>query len=149
MPLNEAIAFDDPGCDLNCHAVSAIIGRRFVQVSGNKLVGSLALSTTADGGTIPVVLATGAAGVKPLGVADYDQPGTGVTAKVSVSRGKKVFPVESGAAMTAGQLVQSDGTGRAITYAPTASAITCPVPCGTVLNSPTAAGQISIVALDL
>ncbi len=149
MPTNEAVAYSDPGNDLTCYASTAVIGRRFVRVTGNKGVASQALATDGLGGNIPVALATGAALQKPLGVATYDQASTGTTAKVPVMRGKKVVPVESGAAMTAGELVQSDGTGRAITYAPTASAITCPVPCGTVLNSPTAAGQIAIVALDL
>lgn len=149
MPTNEAIAYSDPGNDLTCYASSAVTGRRFVHPTGNKGVASQALATSGLGGNIPVAHATGAALQKPLGVSVYDQASTGTTAKVAVARGKKVFPVESGAAMTAGDMVQSDGTGRAITYAPTASAITCPVPCGIVLNSPTAAGQIAIVAMDL
>ena len=140
MPVNEAIAFFDPGDDLNCHASAAVVGHRFVVPTGNKAVGSLALATDTVGGTIPVALATGAAGAKPLGVATYDQPTVG--GKLPVMRGHKVVPVESGAAITVGAQVQSDGTGRAITLA-------AGVPCGIVLNSPTAAGQIAIVALDL
>ncbi len=141
-PANEAIAYFDPGDDLTCHASAAITGRRFLKVTGNKLVGSQALDTAAQGGTTPVAHATGAAGEKPLGVSTYDQPNTGVTAKIPVMRGHKVVPVESGAAITAGAQVQSDGTGRAVVLA-------AGVTCGIVLNSPTAAGQIAIVALDL
>lgn len=142
MPTNEAIAYSDPGNDLSCYATAAVIGRRFVRVSGNKGVSSQALATDGFGGNIPVALATGAAGEKPLGVATYDQPSTGTTAKVPVMRGHKVVPVESGAAATAGTQAQSDGTGRAITLA-------AGVACGIFLNSPTAAGQIAIVALNL
>lgn len=149
MPTTEAVAYSDPGNDLTCYAFSAITGRRFVEVAGVKDVGSQALATTGVGGNIPVKLATGAALKKPLGVSAYDQATTGPTGKVPVLRGKKVVPVEAGAAMTANDQVMSDGTGRAITYAPTASAITCPVECGVVLNSPTAAGQTAIVAIDL
>lgn len=142
MPTNEAIAYFDPGDDLTGYASAAVTGRRFVKVTGNKGVGSQALATDASGGNIPVAHATGAAGEKPLGVSSYDQPSTGVTAKLPVIRGHKVVPVEAGAAVAAGAQVQSDGTGRAITLA-------AGVSCGIILNSPSAAGQIAIVALDL
>lgn len=142
MPNNEAIAYFDPGDDLTCYATAAVTGRRFVRVTGNKDVGSQALAVTAAGGNIPVAHATGAAGEKPLGVSSYDQPSTGATAKLPVARGHKVMPVESGAAATAGAQAQADATGRAIPLA-------AGVSCGIFLNSPTAAGQIAIVALDL
>lgn len=137
-----ANAFSDPGMDLTCYATAAVTSQRFVKVSGNKGVASLALATDGLGGNIPVAHATGVAGEKPLGVAAIDQPLTGTTAKVELVRGHKVFPVESGAAITAGAQVQSDGTGRAVT-------LSTGVSCGIVLNSPTAAGQVAIVALDL
>jgi hypothetical protein len=140
MPANESIAYSDPGDDLTGKAGAAVIGRRFLKISGNKDVGSQALATDGLGGNIPVIHATGAAAEKPLGVSSYDQPTVG--GKIPVMRGHKVVPVEAGAAITAGAQVQSDGTGRAVVLA-------AGVTCGVVLNSPTAAGQIAIVALDL
>lgn len=140
MPTNEAIAYFDPGDDLTCHASAAIIGRRFVRPTGNKQVASQALASDGAGGTTPVAHATGAAGEKPLGVSTYDQPN--INGKIPIMRGHKVAPVEMGAAAAAGAQVQSDATGRAVTLA-------AGVSCGLLLNSPTAAGQIGIVALDL
>lgn len=140
MPTNEAIAYFDPGDDLTAYASAPITGRRFLRVTGNKQVGSQALGTTADGGNPPVAHATGAAGEKPLGVSTYDQPN--INGKIPVMRGHKVVPVEAGAAAAAGAQVQPDATGRAI-------ALAAGVSCGIYLNSPTAAGQIAIVALDL
>jgi hypothetical protein len=137
---NEAIAYYDPGDDLNGIATgAAVVGRRFLRVVAPKHPGSQALANDTIGGGIPVAHATGAAGQRPLGVSTYDCL---QNKGVPIARGHKVFPVEAGAAMTAGDQVQSDGTGRAITLA-------AGVGCGTVLNSPTAAGQTAIVALDL
>jgi hypothetical protein len=142
-PVNEAIAYYDNGEDLSCYANgAAVTGKRFVKVNGVKRVGSQALATDALGGNIPVVHCT--AGAKALGVSTYDAADT---EGVPVMRGHKVVPVESGAAMTAGQKVMSDATGRAITWVTAASEANDDL--GVVLNSPTAAGQTAIVALDL
>jgi hypothetical protein len=139
-PVNEAIAYDDPGNDLTCEASGgAVTGKRFVRVVAAKEVGSQALANDTLGGNILANLATGAAGEKPLGVATYD---AAIGAKFPCARGHKVFPVEAGAAIAAGAQVQSDGTGRAITLA-------AGVPCGICLNAPSAAGQTAIVAMDL
>ena len=139
MPVNEAIAYSDPGTDLSCQATAAVTGKRFVQVSGAKQIGSQALADDTLGGNILVAHASGAAGVKPLGVSSYDCPSG---SKLPVARGFKVMPVEAGAAIAAGAQVQSDGTGRAV-------AVSTGVPCGICLNAPTAAGQTAIVALAL
>lgn len=136
-PVNEAIAYFDPGDDLNGQATAAVVGRRFVVPSAAKQAGSAGLATDTFGGSIPVALA--GAGVKPIAVATYD---AAIGAKVPLARGHKVFPVEAGAAIAAGVEVQSDATGRAITLA-------AGRPCGICLNTITAAGQVAIVALDL
>jgi len=142
-PGNDAVAYYDSGEDLSCYANGApVTGRRFVMINGVKRVGSQALATDALGGNIPVGLAT--AGARALGVASYDAV---TSERFPVMRGHKVVPVESGAAMTAGQSVASDATGRAITWVSGASEAV--FRCGIVLNSPTAAGQTAIVALDL
>lgn len=136
-PVNEAIAYFDPGDDLTGQATAAITGRRFVVPSAAKQAGSQALAADTFGGSIPV--APAGAGVKPLAVATYD---AAIGAKLPLARGHKVFPVEAGAAIAPGQEVQSDATGRAIPLA-------AGRPAGMCLNNITAAGQIAIVALDL
>jgi hypothetical protein len=141
MPLNEAVAYFDPGDDLNGQATATITGRRFIMVSGAKQIGSQALANDTLGGSIPVAPCT--AGKRAIGVAPYD---CAIGYKVGIVRGKKVFPVETGAAMTAGDQVMSDGTGRAITWVTAAGEANSKL--GVVLNTPTAAGQTAIVALD-
>jgi hypothetical protein len=144
MPNNEAIAYFDPGADLTCHCEAGVIGRRFVAVSDPKQVASAALANDTLGGNIVISLC--GAGGRALGVATYDAL---ANEKVPVARGTKVMPVEAGAALTAGDRVQSDATGRAITYAAGANPAADPAILGIVLNSPTAAGQVAIVALNL
>lgn len=136
-PVNESIAYYDPGDDLSCHAEAAITGRRFVVVSDPKQAGSEGLAANTLGGNI-VVSPAGADG-RALGVATYD---AAAGAKVPVMRGHKVVTVDAGAAIVAGAAVSSDATGRAVT------AGAGPV-LGICLNSPTAAGQAAIVALNL
>jgi hypothetical protein len=136
-PVNELIAYYDPGDDLSATCDGAVTGKRFVSVSANKEVGSQALANDTLGGNI--VVAQSGAGDRALGVATYDQIDG---KKVPVVRGHKVVPVEAGAAANAGDECQSDATGRAI-------ALAAGKPLGVFLNSPTAAGQTAIVALDL
>jgi hypothetical protein len=136
VPNNEAIAYFDPGDDLSAQAEATVTGRRFVAISDPKQIGSAALANDTFGGNIVVSLA--GAGAHAIGVATYDAT---AGQKVPVMRGHKVVPVEAGAAMTAGDAVQSDATGRAILLAAGAK-------LGIVLNSPTAAGQVAIVALN-
>lgn len=141
-PLNEAIAYYDDGEDLTGQATATVIGRRFLRPSAAKQIGSQGLANDTFGGSIPV--AHCGAGLKALAVSTYD---CAIGYKVPIVRGHKVFPVEAGAAMTFGDSVMSDATGRAITWVTAASEANARL--GMVLNSPTAAGQTAIVALDL
>lgn len=138
-----AVAFYDSGEDLTGYATAAVTVSRFVSISGAKRIASQALASDGLGGNIPV--AHTGAGLRPLGVSSNDQPTTG--GEVQVMRGHKVVPVESGAAATAGAAVMSDATGRAVTW--TSAASEANFRAGILLNSPTAAGQVAIVALDL
>lgn len=140
--VNEAIAYSDPGTDLTCQASAAVVGRRFVAVSGAKQVGSQALATDTLGGNI--LVAHAGTGARALGVSSYD---AAAGRKVPVMRGHKVVPVEAGAALTAGARVMSDATGRATPFV--SAAAEANVDLGVCLNAPTAAGQTAIVALDL
>jgi hypothetical protein len=110
---NECIAFFDAGADITATAEAAVSGKRFVVVSdpqpGPVLMG---LSTTSEGSNI--VVSHAAAGGPALGVSSYD---AGVGKKLYVLRGKKVVPVKTGAAVSAGAEVQSDATGQAIPLA--------------------------------
>lgn len=142
MPANECIAYMDDGNDPTVQAAGAVVGRRFLRVSAAKQIGSQALSTDTLGGNI--IVATCGAGQRAIGVAGYDQVSGG---KLPMLRGHKIVPVEAGAAMAAGDQVMSDATGRAITWTSAASEANARL--GVVLNAPTAAGQIGIVALDL
>lgn len=147
---NQAIAYYDPGTDISAFCEAAVTGMRFVKISDPKKVASQALSSTADGGNI--VVSPCGANERAFGVASYDSP---IGDWCPIMRGHKVVPVTSGAALTAGDLVVSDATGRAVPYdAPALSGDAEDLPavpfvCGQVLNSPTAAGQTAIVALDL
>lgn len=136
MPNNEAIAYFDPGDDLSAHVEASVTGRRFVAISDPKQVASAALANDTLGGNI--VVSPAGAGGAAIGVAAYDAT---AGQKVPIMRGHKVVPVEAGAAITAGARVESDATGRAITFG-------TGVPLGIALNSPTAAGQVAIVALN-
>jgi hypothetical protein len=142
-PVNEAIAYYDPGDDISCYANgAAVTGRRLVMPNAAKRVGSQALATDGLGGNIPVIHAT--AGKRPLGVSTYDAASG---ERFPVARGHKVMPVEAGAAIAAGAEVMSDATGRVVTW--TSAASEANFRCGICLNAPGAAGQTAIVALDL
>jgi hypothetical protein len=98
---NAAVPFYSEGYIFTCHAAAAVTGKRFVAVTANQVDERPAVSPAG-------------AGVAVLGVAAYDAPlGGGVT----VYRKPSVMPVTAGAALTAGQQVQSDAAGRAIPLA--------------------------------
>lgn len=101
MATNEAIPYWDTGDTLTAHCSAAVIGKRFLHITG----------TTTDGNPT-VALADG---TKPVfGVAAYDRAAGG---KVTVHRQLAiVVPVRAGAAITAGALVKSDATGQAIPH---------------------------------
>jgi hypothetical protein len=142
MPVNEAIAYFDPGDDLTGQATATIVGRRFIKVSGAKQIGSQALSNDTLGGSI--LVAHCGAGQQALAVSTYD---CAIGYKLPIVRGHKVMPVEAGAAATAGDSCMSDATGRAITWVSAASDANKEL--GVFLNTPTAAGQTAIIALNI
>lgn len=103
MPANECIPYHEPGQRLTGTPTTAVVGKRFVAISGNQ---------QADG---TWSIAPSAAGGRALGVASYDGA---VGAKVPVVAGAGyIVPVTAGAALTAGQEVEADATARAIPLA--------------------------------
>lgn len=143
MPANECIAFFDPGNDLNAQTTGAVTGSRFVAVSGVIQAGSAGLASDVLGGNL-LVAQCSVSGQKAIGVASMDAASG---EKLEVIRGHKVVPVTAGAAMTAGDEVMTDASGRAITWSSAASEANRKL--GTVLNSPGAAGQTAIVVLNI
>jgi hypothetical protein len=96
-------------------ASSAVTAARFVApVTGFQSGPALSASSPAsDGGNLQV--ATCGAAAKALGVAAYDAPTPGD--KVHIYTGRFIIGVTAGGTVTAGQEVESDSTGRAITLA--------------------------------
>jgi hypothetical protein len=110
---NSIVPLYEPGTRITAAVTAAVTGGKFVRPSGNFQSGPL-LSTASDGGNIQV--ATCGAGLRALGVAGYD----GATAgdKIPVICGHDiVVPMTAGAAITAGQEVESDANGNPIPLA--------------------------------
>jgi hypothetical protein len=110
LGLVDAIPFKKPGEDFSGHATAAVTGARFLAISGDRTSGP-GLSSTAEGANYRV--AHCGAGLRAIGVSMYDAP---INGKVGILAGG-IVPVLAGAAITAGQEVQSDATGQAIPLA--------------------------------
>lgn len=108
MPANECLPYKEPGSAITFKATAAVTGKRFVAVSGNR-TGGPGLST--DLANVYQCAHSGAGGAA-VGVSKYD---TANGALGGAIRGG-IVPVEAGAAIAAGASVQSDATGRAITW---------------------------------
>lgn len=103
--MADSIPLYDDGDYLPCKAAAGVLGRRFVKVSGNR---------SADG-NISVALA--GAGEDVFGVAQFD-PRAEEDSFVTVAAGHGlIMEVDTGAAVAAGQAVQSNATGQAIPLA--------------------------------
>lgn len=102
MPVNECIPYFEDADRVTGHCTATVRGKRFVVVSGN-------LQTDNN-----IAVAEAGAGGAAFAVSGYD----GATgAKIPLISGNQIVPVTAGAALTAGQEVQSDATGRAIPLA--------------------------------
>lgn len=110
LMANDLIPYKRPGEDFTAQVTAAVTGKRFVVISANVTSGP-GLSNTAEGSNPRVAMANAN---HAIGVSKYDQPTVG--GKVGVTRGG-IVPVEAGATVTAGQAVQADASGRAITLA--------------------------------
>jgi hypothetical protein len=112
MPDNVCTQIHETG-DVSVRATANVTGGRFVAPSATRTGGgTLGLST--DTANIYGVAHAGA-GAKAVGVAKYDIA-SGDEGGIH-GRPGKIVPVTSGAAVTAGQEVQSDANGKAITLA--------------------------------
>jgi hypothetical protein len=111
MPVNESTPLYNTR-DITAQASAAITGKRFVEISAEPTSSMLALSATSDGSNVQV--APCGAGAKAFGVAAYDAADN---AKVPVHGPPKTTVVTAGGTVAAGEEVESDATGRAITLA--------------------------------
>src|SRR5688500_10231713 len=92
---NENISVYEPGADITCRATAAVTGKRFVNISGNRVAAG-------EGGNISVAHATAAG--RAFGVSKYD---AAVGKNVGVMRGNsRVTYVRAGAAIAPGKEVE-------------------------------------------
>lgn len=129
---NECIPTKSPALTVTGQATAAVTGKRFVVVSGPRIGGGIAggssvvttpqiagYDTTTLSGDISDVYQVAPAatsGSAVLGVAGQDIPVGQVNLIYKVGQGH-ILPVTAGAAITAGQEVQTDAQGRAIPLA--------------------------------
>lgn len=97
---NDAVPYWDPADTLTGYASAALTGKRFVRITGARTDGLPTLAVPADGD-------------RCVGVTSRD---VALGGKVMFAR-EGVWPVTAGAALTAGQEVQADATGKAIPLA--------------------------------
>lgn len=98
--MPEMISYKETGADVTGQASADVVGKRFLQITGN---------LQADGS---VTVAHAAAGGRSCGVSKYDA----VTGKkVGVARGPKVVSVTAAGTIAAFAEVESDSSGRAVT----------------------------------
>jgi hypothetical protein len=101
--------------DVTFKATAAVVGSRFVAPSGNRSGGGVETGLTTDLANVYRMAHCGA-GVKAFGVAKYDVANAGIGG--AYGQPGRIVPVTAGGAVTAGQEVMSDASGKAITHVP-------------------------------
>lgn len=114
---NEATPYFDPSDTVTGYCSAAVTGKRFVAVSGVR---------TAD--LVSVAHATPATTPKAVGVASRD---AALGSKVMIAC-EGVWPVTAGEALTAGDRVSADATGKAVKLATAVAINAAAVALGTV-----------------
>lgn len=123
---NDCIPYYRPGEDLTGQATAAVVGKRVLKISAT-LTSGPGLAATAEGSNARVNHCAGATEV-PFGISKYDAASGG---KVGIIR-EGVVPVTAGAAVTAGQQLMADATGKVIPYVWAGAAV--PVVVGVAMN---------------
>jgi hypothetical protein len=108
--VNDCVPYKRPGEDLSAKATAAVIGKRFVKVSGNRTSGPL-LATTAEGSVYQAQQCV--LNDRAIGVSAWDAAINEIFNVIVAG----IVPVTSGAAIVAGAEVQADANGKAITLA--------------------------------
>jgi hypothetical protein len=118
MATDTAVPFWDEAESITCHASDAVTGKRFVMLSGARVDGNPRVNHAAQTTN----------GKKPFGVSGYT---VADEAKVTVyTKPGLVMPVNCVVALTAGDDVYSDATGKATNVSPGAGAR----PAGTAVD---------------
>lgn len=112
-PSNICVPLYDDGEKLTGVATAPILGFRFLKITADMPSGP-GVSDAVDGGNIQVAQCV--AGDASVAVSEWDQPTIGGLVGLHSQPGT-VVPVDTGAAVAAGQEVQSDALGRAIPLA--------------------------------
>jgi hypothetical protein len=119
MPTNECIPYEEAAYTQKLTVAivtTPAVGKRFIGPLTTYQSGP-GLATTAEGGNLQAV-GVPAAGGDVGGVAGWDGAVTTPATKIPVIRGAGTFvPVMSGAAVTAGQRLKVDSTGRVVPWA--------------------------------
>lgn len=103
MPVNECIAYYDAGSTITGYPTTAVVGKRFVMISGNRQTGT----------TKVVSIAPATAAGRAFGVAAMD---AAIGAPVDVERSPGVVvPVTAEGAIVAFAEVQVGTAGKAVT----------------------------------
>lgn len=128
---NDVQVLYEPGGFPTCMATTAVRGKRFVTLSGNRTAGP-GLNEDVTGG-IYRVKECDAAGQWAVGVAkmdgDINKP-VGIIAKPGI-----IIPVTAGGAIAAGAEVMSDSQGRAVAVSAAAAAVAASLATGVVANN--------------
>lgn len=106
MPTNESIPVFEPADRISAYCTAAVTGKTFVDISADIPGGPI--------GTENIRVAQCAAGAKPVGVACYDGA---IADIIPLHTDHSAILMPAGAAITAGQEVQCDATGRPIPLA--------------------------------
>jgi hypothetical protein len=109
---NECTPFYEGEGRISCYVGTAVTGKRFVGISGNRQAGP-ALNTSTNGGNYTIAHATAVS--KAFGVSSYDGA-VGDILPVIIEPGT-VVPVTAGANIAAGAEVEVGSNGQAITLA--------------------------------
>jgi hypothetical protein len=114
MPMRQNIStpYQDEADDLTCRATTAVVGKTFVDISGNRTSGPL-LNAATDGSNY--LIAPCAAGARGLGVASYDGA-IGDFVRVQIRPGR-IAQVTAGGTIAAGAEVEVTTGGKVITFA--------------------------------
>lgn len=100
--MADCVPFFLPGQAPTCHTSSAVVGQRFVRITGASVEGNTRVGA--------VVAAAG----DTFGVAARD---AGIGEKVTVYKAGAIVPVEAAAAIAAGQEVETNNIGQAVVLA--------------------------------
>lgn len=131
---NDCIPIHEPDLTFTARVETGatVVGKTFVKISAARTGGGLGgLSTAVD--NVPVIEPCDVAGEAACGVASRDAASGTLVKVYAVGNGIRL-PITCGANITAGDEIQTDANGKAITYAPPTTTTATPLPTVRVLG---------------